>query len=67
MKNISRKRFFDYTKVCMDTAREEVGKIPWNLQAGVIELWDDLRTNILEIEERMIPKKTLGGKKKKSI
>ena len=36
-KTISRKRSFDYTKVCMDTVREEVGKIPWKLQAGVIE------------------------------
>ena len=67
MKTISKKRSFDYTRACMNAVREEVGKIPWKLQAGAIELWDDLRTNILEIKERMIQQKILRGKKKQSI
>ena len=67
LKTINKKRSFDYTRACMNDVREEVGKIPWKLQAGAIELWDDLRTNILEIKERMIQQKILRGKKKKSI
>ena len=38
LKTESKKRSFDYSRVCMDTVRKEVGKISWNLQAGVIEL-----------------------------
>ena len=67
LKTISKKRSFDYTRACMNTVREEVGKIPWKLQAGAIELWDDLRTNILEIEERMIPQKNIGGKEEVNL
>ena len=34
LKTISKKRSFDYTKVCMDIVREEVGKFCGNCKWG---------------------------------
>jgi hypothetical protein len=63
----SNKQVLNYSKADFNKIRREIGAIQWSLQCGANEAWEDFKKKVLEVENRMIPKVTVGTKKKKAI
>ena len=64
---INKRQLINYSRADFTKIRNEVGVLQWNLQGDAEEAWEDFRSKLLAVEDRLIPKVSGGTRKRKTI
>ena len=64
---VTKRQLVNYSRADFTKIRKIVGELQWELQGDAEEAWDDFRSKLLAVEDKLIPKVSGRAVKRKTI